>query len=348
MRGVSSGVCLMVVVSFGHLACWATTSDDASFTFTAVVHDVASPITQRVDPDSFMDLFEGLTDGEVVFDLVPVGQYCRDSADCLDRLKSGDIDLFRATVADLAGLFPELQVLAIPYLVESAAVAELVYSGAFFARMRDALLERTGLRLMAVSSVRGWRHIANDVRVVRVPEDLEGMQIATLDVPVHFETTRAIGAEPSVMQPSNTGHAQLAESTGLRGSVTDLLALEDSVRPKFLTLDRHNYIVELWLMNERSYRNMPLDLQQIVQLGFDELRRLTLRFSDEAEDNALVAYRAAGGETYEVTREQHRAFVMAAGRVSTWYMDEYGYDWFVWFEGAIAEAERELLRVRPR
>ena len=338
----------MVVACVGQLACWTAMNDDASFTFTAVVPDAGSPATQTIGPESFVNLFEGLTAGEVVFDLVPVGQHCRDSADCLDRLQGGDIDLFRATVADLAGLFPELQVLAIPYLIESAAVAELVYSGAFFARMRDALLERAGLRLMAVSSVRGWRHIANDVRVVRGPEDLEGIQIATLDVPVHFETTRAIGAEPSVMRSSNTGQIQLGESTGLRGSVTDLLALEDSARPMFLTLDRHDYIVELWLMNERSYRNMPLDLQQIVQLGFDELRRLTLRFSDEAEDDALTAYRAAGGETYEVNREQHRAFVMAAGRVSTWYMDEYGYDWFVWFEGAIAEAERELLQVRPQ
>ncbi len=348
MRGFSWRVCLIVAASAGQLACWTTVTDDASFTFTAVVPDAGNPINQTIGPDGLVDLFEGLTDGEVVFDLVPVAQYCRDSADCLDRLQGGDIDLFRATVADLAGLFPELQVLAIPYLVESAAVADLVYSGAFFARMRDALLERTGLRLMAVSSVRGWRHIANDVRVVHAPDDLDGLQIATLDVPVHLETTRAIGAIPRVMQLSNGGHVQLGVSTGVRGSVYDLLALEDSVRPKFLTLDRHDYIVELWLMNERSYRKMPLDLQQIVQLGFDELRRLTLRFTDEAEDDALAAYRAAGGETYEVTQEQHRAFVMAAGRVSTWYMDEYGYDWFVWFEGAIAEAERELFQARPQ
>ena len=47
---------------------------------------------------------------------------------------------------------------------------------------------------------------------------------------------------------------------------------------------------------------------------------------------------------------ERRAFVMAAGRVSTWYMEEYGYEWLVWLEGAIAEAEREIAlaaAVRP-
>ena len=39
---------------------------------------------------------------------------------------------------------------------------------------------------------------------------------------------------------------------------------------------------------------------------------------------------------------------MAAGRVSTWYMDEYGYEWLVWLEGAIAEAEREIALAKAR
>ncbi len=87
---------------------------------------------------------------------------------------------------------------------------------------------------------------------------------------------------------------------------------------------------------------MPLDLQQIVQLGFDELRRITLSFPDSREAEALDVFRADGGQVYVPTADEQRAFVTAAGRVSTWFMDAYGYEWLIWLEGAIAEAEREL------
>ena len=129
---------------------------------------------------------------------------------------------------------------------------------------------------------------------------------------------------------------------GLRTGIVDLLKTDRQTRPTFLTLDRHTYIIGFWLMNERSYRLMPLDLQQIVQLGFDELRRITLTFPDNREAEALDTFRADGGQIYVPTVDEKRSFVAAAGRVSTWFMDIYGYEWLVWLEGAIAEAEREL------
>ena len=326
-------------LSFG---CGAATSDDADFGFVGV--DITGYEVQSASLAMLTELVDGLTEGRVSIEFESASTHCVNSTRCLQALQSGEVDIARVALDDVAALFPELQVLEIPYLIESDRVAELVFTGTFYSRMRDAILDRTGLRLMAVSNVGGWRHIANNVREVKSPEDLEGLQFETVDLPVHIETTRALGAS-SVGTLGDTrvrGASKVEMAHGLRTGIVDLLKTDRESRPTFLTVDRHTYIIGFWLMNERSYRRMPLDLQQIVQLGFDELRRITLAFPDSREAEALDTFRADGGQVYVPTADEKRAFVAAAGRVSTWFMDVYGYEWLVWLEGAIAEAEREL------
>jgi len=322
--------------------CGAATSDDADFGFVGV--DITGYEVQSAVRPMLTELVDGLTEGRVSIEFESASTHCVNLTRCLQALQSGEVDIARVELGDVAALFPELQVLEIPYLIESAQVAELVFTGTFYSRMRDAILDRTGLRLMAVSNVGGWRHIANDVREVRSPEDLEGLQFETIDLPVHIETTRALGASSvGTLADTRVRGDSIAEMVqGLRTGIVDLLGTDRETRPTFLTVDRHTYIIGFWLMNERSYRLMPLDLQQIVQLGFDELRRITLAFPDDREAQALDTFRADGGQVYVPTADEKRAFVTVAGRVSTWFMDVYGYEWLVWLEGAIAEAEREL------
>ena len=322
--------------------CGAATSDDADFGFVGV--DITGYEVQSAVRPMLTELVDGLTEGRVSIEFESASTHCVNLTRCLQALQSGEVDIARVELGDVAALFPELQVLEIPYLIESARVAELVFTGTFYSRMRDAILDRTGLRLMAVSNVGGWRHIANDVREVRSPEDLEGLQFETIDLPVHIETTRALGASSvGTLADTRVRGDSIAEMVqGLRTGIVDLLGTDRETRPTFLTVDRHTYIIGFWLMNERSYRLMPLDLQQIVQLGFDELRRITLAFPDDREAQALDTFRADGGQVYVPTADEKRAFVTVAGRVSTWFMDVYGYEWLVWLEGAIAEAEREL------
>ena len=322
--------------------CGAATSDDADFGFVGV--DITGYEVQSAVRPMLTELVDGLTEGRVSIEFESASTHCVNLTRCLQALQSGEVDIARVELGDVAALFPELQVLEIPYLIESAQVAELVFTGTFYSRMRDAILDRTGLRWMAVSNVGGWRHIVNNVREVRSPEDLEGLQFETIDLPVHIETTRALGASSGgTLADTRVRGDSIAEMVqGLRTGIVDLLGTDRETRPTFLTVDRHTYIIGFWLMNERSYRLMPLDLQQIVQLGFDELRRITLAFPDDREAQALDTFRADGGQVYVPTADEKRAFVTVAGRVSTWFMDVYGYEWLVWLEGAIAEAEREL------
>ena len=297
----------------------------------------------------FESLVESLSRGRIAVEIDAGGARCDEPAECLAALQAGTIDVYRSTVPDIGRLMPELHVLDVPYLLETDQVVALVFRGVFFARMRDALLHRTGLRLMALGSAGGWRGIATTSRAIRTPGDVQGLTLRTVDSPVAIAWARAIGASPEpVPWPELPAHLAAERIGGTADGVIDVVAAGLQDHLPYLTQDRHGYLAALWLMNENAYQALPPDLRQLLGAGFDELARLTLARARERAAEAVAAFEAAGGRVHVPSATERRAFVMAAGRVSTWYMDEYGYDWLVWLEGAIAEAEREIALANAR
>ena len=301
------------------------------------------------DAAAFETLVESLSMGRLAVEIEAGDAHCNAPAGCLAALQAGTIDIYRSTVPDIGRLMPELHVLDVPYLLETDEVVEWVFRGAFFARMRDALLHRTGLRLMALGSAGGWRGIATTSRMVRTPADLRGLTLATADSPVEMAWARALGA-PAVLTTSAELATALASGQvgGTADGVVDIVGAGLHEHLAYLTQDRHGYRAALWLMNEEAYRRLPVNLQQLLGAGFDELARLSLARSRERSAAAVAAFEAAGGQVHVPSAAERRAFVMAAGRVSTGYMDEYGHEWLVWLEGAIAEAEREIAVANAR
>ena len=298
---------------------------------------------------AFESLVESLSAGRIAVEIDAGGEYCGEPAACLAALQEGTIDVYRATVPAIGRLMPELHVLDVPYLLETDEVVERVFRGTFFARVRDALLHETGLRLMALGSAGGWRGIATTSRAVRTPGDVQDLTLRTVDSPVAIAWARAVGASPEPVPRLELSARLAGEGVGgTADGVIDIVAAGLHVDLPYLTQDRHGYLAALWLMNEQAYQVLPPNLRQLLGAGFDELARLTLARTRERAAEATVAFEAAGGQVHVPSAAERRAFVMAAGRVSTWYMAEYGYEWLVWLEGAIAEAEREIALTNAR
>ena len=327
----------------------AQTGRDAADRVHTITIVLPTGAADSAEASGFERLVESLSMGRIAVEIDAGGGRCDEPAACLAALQAGTIDAYRSTVPDIGRLMPELHVLDVPYLLETDEVVELVFRGVFFARMRDALLHRTGLRLMALGSAGGWRGIATAARAVRTPADLQGLTLRTADSPVEMAWARALGASPV---PTPWAELPAALSSGQVGGTADgvveIVGAELQDRLTHLLQDRHGYRVALWLMNEEAYQALPMDLQQLLRAGFDELARLTLARARERSAEAIAAFVAAGGQVHVPSASERRAFVMAAGRVSTSYMDEYGYEWLVWLEGAIAEAEREIALATAR
>ncbi len=288
-------------------------------------------------------LIEALSAARLSVEIDTEGHSCGAPDRCLDALAAGEVDLYLATTREVAELIPEFHILDVPYLLESDTVVEMVFTGAFFERMRDVLLRRSGLRLLAISGGGGWRGIATRTAPARAPDALRGVTLQTGDSPVATAWARAVGATPAPVAWSDRSTLPVGHDVeGRAGSLIDIARADDDRNFQHLTRDDHGFSAGLWLMREEAYQALPVDLRQVMNAAFRELARLALAEERRRTTGALAAFEAAGGAVHALSAQERRAFVMAAGRVSTWYMDEYGHEWLVWFEGAIAEAERQI------
>ena len=318
----------------------------AAFTLT-----VALPATAaeggHAGVAAFESLVEGLSGGAIAVEIASQDESCGRPDQCLDALRDGSLDVTRVATEDVAPLFPEIRILDVPYLLEDDAVADRVFSGPFYARLRDALLDRTGLRPMAIGTTAGWRTLATVDRAVRAPDDLRGLTLATADSPLEAELVAALGAVAApVARQELAAELDRGAVNGVTLPLAEIVARGLHERIRHVTLDRHAYDAALWLMRDASHRALPAALRQVVDAGFAELARLTLSVPVDRRTDAVRAVEAAGGTVHVLSPDERRAFLMAAGRVATGYVETYGHEWLVWLEGAIAEAEREIAVAR--
>ncbi len=290
------------------------------------------------------ELVEALSGGRLAVEVDTDGGSCGAPDACVDALLAGDIDVYLASTPEAARFVPQFHILDVPYLLESDAVVELVFTGVFFERMRDALLDESGLRLLGLSGGGGWRGIATHAGPVRGPDDLRGVTLGIADSPVLASWAGAVGATAAPRSWSDRAALDAEQRVEPRaGSVIDLAASGAGDRAfRYVTRDDHGFPAGLWLMREQAYQALPVDLRQVLNAAAGELARLARAEERRRTVDALAAFEAAGGTVHVVSAAERRAFVMAAGRVSTGYMDEYGHEWLVWFEEAIAAAERQI------
>ena len=101
-------------------------------------------------------------------------------------------------------------------------------------------------------------------------------------------------------------------------------------------------------MNDHFFQTLPNELQRVLQSSFDEMVRVMWTWSRTRETEVVEEFEAAGGRLLVLSEEERKEFLMAAGRVSTWHTEMYGYDWLVWLEGAISEAERAIATAKRK
>ena len=323
----------------------ATGGPPAAHTLTLALPATAAD-GEHAGAAAFEALVEGLSGGAVAVEVADRDEACGDPRQCLDALRDGSLDVTRTAAEDVAAFFPEVRILDVPYLFEDAAVVDRVFKGPFYARLRDALVDRTGLRPMAIGTTAGWRTLATVGRAVRAPDDLRGLTLSTAHSPMEAELVAALGAVPAVVRQELAAELDRGAVDGVTLPLTEIVALGLHQRIRHVTLDRHAYDAALWWMRDASHQALPAPLRQVVEAGFAELARLTLAVPADRHAEAVRAVEAAGGAVHVLSADERKAFLMAAGRVATGYVDTYGHEWLVWIEGAIAEAERAIAVVR--
>lgn len=114
-----------------------------------------------------------------------------------DLLQTGAMEMALAGLL-IPAVAPEYGVMDMPYLWRDQEHVRKVFEGPIGQELQAKVLQRKGIRTLAFIN-RGPRNLTTRTRPVRVPADLQGMKIRTLQNPVHIEAWKMLGASPVPM-----------------------------------------------------------------------------------------------------------------------------------------------------
>ncbi len=263
--------------------------------------------------------------------------------DQIRQVQRGVIHATDPSEGHLAPIFPDIQVVSIPYLFASEEVAWRVLDGPFGQDLAEHMAATTGVRPLYWSENGGFRHYSNNVRRIQSPEDMRGLKIRTMNIPLHMEIVKALGASPTPV-------AWLELYTALQTGVVDGQenAIPTFLVPKleevqdYIVLDGHVYSVNTVIVNEDWYQGLPEDLQNVIQqaalVGLTVNRGCT-RMTEVKGLEYLAEY---GVDIYAPTPEEKEAFREATRPVIEWLRNEIGDYWIDYVLEETAKVEEEL------
>ncbi len=296
----------------------------------------------------FKNYVENASNGRIAVELFIGTQLCATGEECLQGIADGSIDIYISTSGGAAGLFPYIQVLDLPYLMNDDRVAEAVLTGDFVRTLRQMALEDSDnmIRLMTIGNTGGWRNFANTERRVQTPADLAGLKLRTVpaDLPQTLVTT--LGAAPTpIPWPELFTSLQTGVVEGTANGITDIMSMKfPDAGLTYITLDGHSYMGAFWWMSNERFATLPDDLKPVVVDGFAALQQATFASPKRKEIQAYEDFAAAGGDIYVPTAEEKAAFQEAAAPVLDWFRENVsrGPEVLTAFEAAVAEAQAAI------
>ncbi len=234
-----------------------------------------------------------------------------DEREIIEGLRTGVIDLAIVSTSETLNFVPETGVFDIPFLLRDLQHARNVLDGPIG---QGILAKFPACGLVALAwGEQGFRHLTNNVRPIKNPEDAENLKIRTTENPIHIAAFHQLGILPAPMAWHDALSA-LKKGTidGQENSLSVIISAKLSKVQKYLALTGHVYAPALVLISSKVYN----ELSGEDKLNFRKAGRaasLSMRqFVDNIEKNGADQLKVEGMQVIEVDRASFAEFVKPA------------------------------------
>jgi len=293
----------------------------------------------------FKTQLEKLSGGRIRVDVYPNGQL-GNLRSLVQQVHRGTIQIADISSGILASLYyPQLEILDMPYVFSSREVARMVLDtqNPFTKKLVEDCAKKTGIRILSLPPF-GFRHMTNNVRPIRKPDDLKGIKMRTMEVVPHIKLMKSYGAMP-VPIPWMELYTSLQTKVvdGEEQTLQNIVMGKLYQVQKYLTLTQHVMGVGGYLCNERWYQSLPDDLKRSL-IEAEKIARLTYEGYGELLDTlAIEKLESEGMQVYKPTAQELKAFRdKAFPEIRKWMEKQYGKELVSGFLAAIEEAENKL------
>lgn len=273
-------------------------------------HVISVNDSQNKGYNLFADLINKRSDGRITVQVYPDSQLGGER-EMIEATQFGDIEMTAPSVGVLANFNKSLEVFDFPFIFEDAQTAYKVLDSELGDELLDGL-EESGLVALGWGE-NGFRNLAMVDGTVRTPDDMEGIKLRTMQVPMHIAYWKSVGAAPTPLPfPEVFTSLQQGVVDGVENPYELLYSARFTEPAHYLTETRHIYDPEVILISKKFYDSRSPEDQKIIQDAADEaiakIRSLKMNVSDKIRSDI----EAAGGTVTDLTPEERQQWIDSA------------------------------------
>lgn len=225
-------------------------------------HPTPEADIQHQMAEFFAETLAERSGGEIGVQIFPGGQLGSD-AQAIDGTRSGTIDITIAGLNNYTGLIPEAAAFTLPFMFPTRETAYKVLDGEV-GQSVGKQLEEFGLVLLGYPE-NGFRNMTNNSGPIRVPSDVEGLQMRVNNSQALSDMFKALGANPTQL---DVNELYTSLETGVVNAQDHPIPVTLSFRfyevQDYLSLTRHAYSPLGWVMNKAKFDAMSPEMQATI------------------------------------------------------------------------------------
>ncbi len=234
----------------------------------------------------------------------------------LEMVRLGSVDFVLCGVAHLSRFVPEMGTLVLPYLWKDTETMFGALDGRMGQIIEPLLLEK-GFKVVGWWD-NGFRHVSNNKRPIRAPEDLKGLKLRTLPTKVHIAFFRALGVSPVPMDWAEVYPALQQGVVDGQENPPGVVFFEKLPEvQKYYSLTQHVNEAGNVLMSVASWAKLPADVQTAIMSAARQTTTWERAESQRDNEEILKKLAATGMQVNVVAEPTLAEFRKVAQRIYT-------------------------------
>jgi len=257
---------------------------------------------QGLGAQKFAELVKQKSGGKITVKLFAGGALGGD-LQTVSALQGGTVEMTVLNAGLLASQVKEFAALDIPFLFNSSAEAHAVMDSDFAKRLLNRLSDK-GLIGLSYWDL-GFRNMTNSKRAITKLEDISGLKLRVLQLPVYIDLFNTLGAN-AVPMPFPELYAAL-ETHAVDGQDNPVTLIHNSKFyevQKYLTLTRHTYNPPVLMLGKKFWEKLSPEEKKLFEAAAAESTVYQRKISLERETTSLEALKKVGMQVNEVAPDE--------------------------------------------
>jgi TRAP-type transport system periplasmic protein len=291
-----------------------------------------------VGAQRFADLVHEKSGGKIKINLYPSATLGGDNQN-LSGARGGTVELTTMVTGALVPIAKEFMIFDFPFLFNSAEEAYAIADGAIGKRLIDKLPEH-GLVGLGIWDL-GFRNLTNSRRVVSKVEDIQGLKLRVLQIPIYIEVFNTLGANAVPLAfPELYTALETRTVDGQENPLGIIEATKFNEVQKYLTLTKHTYSGMPILMSKKIWDTFSQEERRILEEAANEAKHEQRKISQERDAQGVENLKKTL-QVNELSQEEIAKFRQKVQPVIEKYTKEIG-------EPLVREVQAELTKMRER